>query len=151
MRNIKKIKSLQRGFTLIELMIVVAIIGILSAIAIPGYQNYIARAQVTDAVMLLGGLRNPITEYWSTNGEAPGFADLNRFGTNTQEGNYVASLSDGDGGAGSGRYVATFNTAGKANAKLAGRTIVMRLMTATSTFTWSCSSIDKNVQPDVCD
>ena len=52
----------QKGFTLIELMIVVAIIGILAAIAIPQYQNYVARAQFSEAQTLLGGARTPVEE-----------------------------------------------------------------------------------------
>ena len=56
-------KSMQKGFTLIELMIVVAIIGILAAIAIPAYQSYIAKAQASEGFSLNDGLKTPITEF----------------------------------------------------------------------------------------
>ncbi|HFA2033438.1 TPA: pilin, partial [Neisseria gonorrhoeae] len=76
--------TLQKGFTLIELMIVIAIVGILAAVALPAYQDYTARAQVSEAILLAEGQKSAVTEYYLNNGKWP--AD------NTSAG--VASASD---------------------------------------------------------
>ncbi|HXQ31736.1 MAG TPA: pilin [Steroidobacteraceae bacterium] len=64
-------KHIQKGFTLIELMIVIAIIGILAAIALPAYQNYVIRSQVTEGLSLATGVKTAIADYYSQNGAWP--------------------------------------------------------------------------------
>ena len=64
-------RSLQKGFTLIELMIVVAIIGILAAIALPAYQDYTKRTHVSEGLTLAGGAKASVTEYFSSQGNFP--------------------------------------------------------------------------------
>ncbi|HEZ9005099.1 TPA: pilin, partial [Neisseria gonorrhoeae] len=63
--------TLQKGFTLIELMIVIAIVGILAAVALPAYQDYTARAQVSEAILLAEGQKSAVTEYYLNNGTWP--------------------------------------------------------------------------------
>ncbi|EPI6240217.1 pilin, partial [Neisseria gonorrhoeae] len=76
--------TLQKGFTLIELMIVIAIVGILAAVALPAYQDYTARAQVSEAILLAEGQKSAVTEYYLNHGIWPE--------NNTSAG--VASASD---------------------------------------------------------
>jgi len=85
-------RTSQHGFTLIELMIVVAIIGILAAIAIPAYQDYTVRAQVSEGPEMASALKASMTEYWGEHGSWP--ADNNALGiTNTISGKYVQQLN----------------------------------------------------------
>ncbi len=64
-------KKVQKGFTLIELMIVIAIVGILAAVALPAYQDYTVRAKTSEAMALLGEAKTTIAEYYISNGKLP--------------------------------------------------------------------------------
>ncbi|MFL6602976.1 MAG: pilin [Steroidobacteraceae bacterium] len=96
-------KSVQKGFTLIELMIVVAIIGILAAIAIPAYQNYTIRAQVTEGLSLADGWKTGISEFYAQNGTFPSTSSTTGGSTaiiaaGATTGKYVSSIAVTTGG-----------------------------------------------------
>lgn len=95
----------QQGFTLIELMIVVAIIGILAAVAIPAYQDFATRARVAEALQLSSSAKAGIAEFRETNGRWP--ADASSIGLLTIKGAYVKSVSVGRDSAGAHIHVAT--------------------------------------------
>jgi len=88
------LKTVQKGFTLIELMIVVAIIGILAAIAIPAYQDYTIRSQVTEGLNLAGAVKASVAEFYAQNGQWP--LDLAALGMSNAvppSGKYVSSVA----------------------------------------------------------
>ncbi|HEZ5301999.1 TPA: pilin [Neisseria meningitidis] len=85
--------TLQKGFTLIELMIVIAIVGILAAVALPAYQDYTARAQVSEAILLAEGQKSAVTEYYLNHGEWPGGnSDAGVASASDIKGKYVQSV-----------------------------------------------------------
>ncbi|RLK57061.1 type IV pilus assembly protein PilA [Stenotrophomonas rhizophila] len=140
----------QQGFTLIELMIVVAIIAILAAIALPAYQDYVARAQVSEAMTLSSGAKTAVTEYYADKGAFPtANADAGLAAAASINGKYVESVTVGTAGA----ITAKLKGAGSVSAKVAGKNFVLTPDDAGGSITWDCKtggSIDPKFLPSSC-
>jgi type IV pilus assembly protein PilA len=125
-------KYIQSGFTLIELMIVVAIIGILAAVAIPSYQDYTARAQVAEGVSLTSQYKTSLAEYYASRGS---LADATVAGMGgTTAGKYVTGIAFTNQTTNSVQVEATFG--GSAAAAITGS--VFPISTTTGGNTWEC-------------
>lgn len=131
-------KTMQKGFTLIELMIVVAIIGILAAIAIPQYNDYTAKAQASEGPSLVDGLKTPIVELISNGGNAAcTTANLTTAGA-VLAGKYVQTITAAPSGATACDVSVTYKAAPAANSAIAGTTMVINYESATGA--WSCTA-----------
>ncbi len=125
----------QQGFTLIELMIVVAIIGILAAIAIPAYSDYTIRAQVSEGLTLAGGAKAAVSEFVMDRGAFPtGNTSAGLSVPASINGKYTTSV---DAGATQGRITITYGGT-DAHADLAGDTLILSAQTAAGSVIWEC-------------
>ena len=138
-------KKIQQGFTLIELMIVVAIIGILAAIAIPAYQDYTIRAQATEGLSLASGAKAAVAEYYQDSGNWP--IDNNEAGLalpNQIFGKYTTGVTV------AGQTI-TVTYGNSANVNLVGN-LVLDATDNGGAIEWGCdqSTIDVKYRPSAC-
>ncbi|EMU3698447.1 pilin, partial [Neisseria gonorrhoeae] len=125
--------TLQKGFTLIELMIVIAIVGILAAVALPAYQDYTARAQVSEAILLAEGQKSAVTEYYLNNGIWPeNNGDAGVASSSSIKGKYVKSVT-----VAKGVVTATMNSTG-VNKEIKGKRLSLWGRRENGSVKWFC-------------
>lgn len=125
-----------KGFTLIELMIVVAIIAILAAIAIPAYQNYLIRAQVSEGMVLADSAKTAVWDFFAQNGRSPGGnLSVGLAQPASISGNYVSSVTVTT----SGQIKVAYATA-QANTAIASAFLILSPAFTTGSVSWNCTT-----------
>jgi type IV pilus assembly protein PilA len=128
-------KKAQQGFTLIELMIVVAIVGILAALALPAYQDYTVRSKVAEGLARAAEAKTSIAEYFSSNADFP--ANTSSAGFNSTAAGYTRSVTWTDGNVGTAKITVTMAPSISSN-NTAYQLDFVTVATANGIVTWKC-------------
>ena len=144
-------KNLQKGFTLIELMIVVAIIGILAAVALPAYQDYTVRAKMSEVVLAASGMRTSVAEAFQTYSHMP---ETDSIGTVTQDSKYVTTVAYTKDDEDTATITATSQNTGAKNPDDGVITIIGQGSVDTGVITWTCggtgTTVNAKYRPASC-